>query len=125
MLLAWENEAILALAELGEDAFDIVVPSVSILAEPPVTLVDGAIASQARRAAAEAYLQHLYSPEAQALALRHYYRAWDTSLAAPEDAARFPQLELVAIAVFGGWSVVQPPYFGEGGIFDRSTRSKT
>ncbi|GAW35476.1 sulfate-binding protein precursor [Roseovarius sp. A-2] len=119
VLLAWENEAFLALAELGEDAFDIVVPSVSILAEPPVTLVDGNITSDALRAAAEAYLQHLYSPEAQALALSHYYRAWDTSQAAPEDAARFPEVELVTIADFGGWPVVQPEYFGEGGIFDQ------
>jgi sulfate transport system substrate-binding protein len=119
VLLAWENEAFLALAELGEDAFDIVVPSVSILAEPPVTLVDGNITSDAQRAAAEAYLQHLYSAQAQALALRHYYRAWDTSLADPEDAARFPDLELVTIADFGGWPVVQPEYFGEGGIFDQ------
>jgi sulfate/thiosulfate transport system substrate-binding protein len=119
VLLAWENEAFLALAELGEDAFDIVVPSVSILAEPPVTLVDGNTTSDAQRAAAEAYLQHLYSPEAQALALSHYYRAWDTSQAAPEDAARFPEVELVTIADFGGWPVVQPEYFGEGGIFDQ------
>lgn len=119
VLMAWENEAFLALAEMGEDAFDIVVPSVSILAEPPVTLVDGNITSEAQRAAAEAYLRHLYSPEAQALALRQYYRAWDTSLAAPEDAARFPDLELVTIADFGGWPVVQPEYFGEGGIFDQ------
>ncbi|ETA53186.2 sulfate ABC transporter substrate-binding protein [Rhodobacteraceae bacterium PD-2] len=119
VLLAWENEAFLALAELGEDAFDIVVPSVSILAEPPVTLVDGNITSDVQRAAAEAYLQHLYSAQAQALALRHYYRAWDTSLADPEDAARFPDLELVTIADFGGWPVVQPEYFGEGGIFDQ------
>ncbi|MDK3019376.1 sulfate ABC transporter substrate-binding protein [Pseudodonghicola flavimaris] len=119
VLLAWENEAFLALAELGEDAFDIVVPSVSILAEPPVTLVDGNITSDAQRAAAEAYLQHLYSPEAQALALSHYYRAWDTSQAAPEDAARFPEVELVTIADFGGWPVVQPEYFGEGRIFDQ------
>ncbi len=119
VLLAWENEAFLALAELGEDQFDIVVPSVSILAEPPVTLVDGNITSDAQRAAAEAYLRHLYSPEAQALALKHFYRAWDTSLAAPEDAARFPELELVTIADFGGWPVVQPKYFGDGGIFDQ------
>jgi sulfate/thiosulfate-binding protein len=119
VLLAWENEAFLALAELGEDSFDIVVPSVSILAEPPVTLVDGSLTSEAQRAAAEAYLQHLYSPEAQALALRHYYRAWDTSLAAPEDIARFPALDLVTIADFGGWPVVQPEFFGDGGIFDQ------
>jgi sulfate transport system substrate-binding protein len=119
VLLAWENEAFLALKELGEDAFDIVVPSVSILAEPPVTLVDGNITSDAQRKAAEAYLQHLYSPEAQALALKHFYRAWDTSAAAPEDAARFPEVNLVSITDFGGWPKVQPEYFGEGGVFDQ------
>jgi sulfate transport system substrate-binding protein len=119
VLLAWENEAFLALASLGEDAFDIVVPSVSILAEPPVTLVDGNIKSDAQRVAAEAYLQHLYSPEAQALALKHYYRAWDTSAATPEDVARFPEVNLVSIEDFGGWPTVQPDYFGEGGIFDQ------
>ncbi|WP_242509660.1 sulfate ABC transporter substrate-binding protein [Rhodovulum imhoffii] len=119
VLLAWENEAFLVLDELGETAFDIVVPSVSILAEPPVTLVDGNIASDAQRKAAKAYLEYLYSPEAQALALRHRYRAWDTSLAAPEDIARFPKLDLVTISDFGGWPVVQPEYFGENGIFDQ------
>lgn len=119
VLLAWENEAFLALKELGEDAFDIVVPSVSILAEPPVTLVDGNITSEEQRKAAEAYLQHLYSPEAQALALKHFYRAWDTSAAAPEDAARFPEVNLVSITDFGGWPKVQPEYFGEGGVFDQ------
>lgn len=119
VLLAWENEALLALAELGENAFDIVVPSVSILAEPPVTLIDGNITSDAQRAAAKAYLEHLYSAEAQALALRHYYRAWDTSAAAPEDVARIREITLVSIADFGGWPVVQPEYFGDGGIFDQ------
>jgi len=119
VLLAWENEAFLALASLGEDAFDIVVPSVSILAEPPVTLVDGNITSDAQRAAAEAYLEHLYSPEAQALALKHFYRAWDTSAAAPEDVARFPEVNMVTVEDFGGWPKVQPEYFGEGGVFDQ------
>jgi len=119
VLLAWENEAFLALQEQGEDAFDIVVPSVSILAEPPVALVDGNITSDAQRAAAEAYLEHLYSPEAQALALKNFYRAWDTSAAAPEDIARFPALELLTIADFGGWAQAQPAFFGDGGIFDQ------
>ncbi|PKP84124.1 MAG: sulfate transporter subunit, partial [Alphaproteobacteria bacterium HGW-Alphaproteobacteria-2] len=92
---------------------------VSILAEPPVTLVDGNIKSDAQRAAAEAYLEHLYSPEAQALALKHFYRAWDTSKANPEDAARFPEVALVGINDFGGWPKVQPEYFGDGGVFDQ------
>ena len=119
VLLAWENEAFLALAELGEGEFDIVVPSISILAEPPVALVEGNITSDAQRAAATAYLEHLYSPEAQALALRHYYRAWDHSAAAPEDVARFPDLDLVTIADFGGWAKAQPEFFDDGGIFDQ------
>ncbi|MBP9181801.1 MAG: sulfate ABC transporter substrate-binding protein [Fuscovulum sp.] len=119
VLLAWENEAYLALKEIGEDQFDIVVPSVSVLAEPPVALVEGNIASDDQRKLAEAYLAYLYSPEGQALAFKHYYRAWDTSKAAPEDVARFPQLDLVDIASFGGWAKVQPEHFGDGGIFDQ------
>jgi sulfate/thiosulfate-binding protein len=118
VLLAWENEAFLALAEIGEDKFDIVVPSVSILAEPPVALVEGNLDDEQRRVAT-AYLEHLYSPEAQALALANYYRAWDTSKAAPEDADRFPELELVTIEEFGGWAEAQPRFFGDGGIFDQ------
>lgn len=119
VLLAWENEAYLALKELGEDQFDIVVPSVSVLAEPPVTLVDGNIKSDEQRKVAEAYLNYLYSPEGQAIALKNFYRAWDTSAAAPEDVARFPELELVNITDFGGWEKAQPEHFGDGGIFDQ------
>jgi len=119
VLLAWENEAYLALAELGEDQFDIVVPSVSVLAEPPVALVEGNITDDATRALATAYLEQLYSPEAQAMALRHYYRSWDTSAADPADVALFPDLVRLTIADFGGWAVVQPEHFGDGGIFDQ------
>ncbi|ARO13717.1 sulfate-binding protein [Ketogulonicigenium robustum] len=119
VLLAWENEAFLALAEQGEGAFDIIVPSVSILAEPPVSIVDGNLKTDADRALATAYLEHLYSPEAQALALKHYYRAWDTSAATAEDLARFPALDLVTIDELGGWAKVQPDFFGNGGIFDQ------
>jgi sulfate/thiosulfate-binding protein len=119
VLLAWENEAYLALAELGEDQFDIVVPSVSVLAEPPVAIVDGNLATPEERALAEAYLNFLYTPEAQALIFKHYYRGWDTSLAAPADVARFPALDLVSIADFGGWAKVQPDHFADGGIFDQ------
>ncbi|WP_082033130.1 sulfate ABC transporter substrate-binding protein [Celeribacter indicus] len=119
VLLAWENEAFLALAEQGEDAFDIVVPSVSMLAEPPVALVDGNITSDAQREVAQAYLEHLYSPEAQALALKNFYRAWDTSAASEEDIARFPDVELVSIDDFGGWGEAQPAFFGDGGVFDQ------
>lgn len=119
VLLAWENDAYLALKEIGEDQFDIVVPSVSVLAEPPVALVEANIKSDSQRALAEAYLDYLYSPEGQALAFKHFYRAWDTSKANPDDVARFPALELVDIASFGGWAKVQPEHFGDGGIFDQ------
>ncbi|MAC79991.1 MAG: sulfate transporter subunit [Rhodobacteraceae bacterium] len=119
VLLAWENEAFLALAEMGDDAFDIVVPSVSILAEPPVAVVEANLETDEQRAAAQAYVDHLYSPEAQALALANYYRAWDTSKAAPEDVARFPNLDMVTIEDFGRWAEAQPRFFGDGGIFDQ------
>ena len=119
VLLAWENEAYLALEELGPDQFEIVQPSVSILAEPTVALVEGNITSDEQRAAAQAYLEYLYSPEGQAIALKHYYRAWDTSAADPEDVARFPKLELATIDDFGGWKKVQPEHFGDGGVFDQ------
>ncbi|MCZ0961921.1 sulfate ABC transporter substrate-binding protein [Paracoccus benzoatiresistens] len=124
VLLAWENEAYLALEEIGEDQFDIVVPSVSVLAEPPVAVVEGNITSDAQRELATAYLDFLYSPEGQALAFKHYYRAWDTSAAAPEDVARFPKLDLVSIEEFGGWKKVQPEHFGDGGIFDQIYTAK-
>ena len=124
VLLAWENEAYLALKELGEDKFDIVVPSVSVLAEPPVALVEANIKSDAQRELASEYLTYLYSPEAQALALKHFYRAWDTSAAAPEDAARLPDLQLVGIDHFGGWGKAQPEHFGDGGIFDQIYTAK-
>lgn len=119
VLLAWENEAYLALDELGPDKFEIVVPSVSMRAEPPVALVSGNIHSNAQRQAAEEYLTYLYSPEAQALALKHYYRAWDTSKADPKDVARLPDLKLVGIEHFGGWAKAQPEFFGDGGVFDQ------
>ncbi|PZX48599.1 sulfate transport system substrate-binding protein [Cereibacter changlensis] len=119
VLLAWENEAYLALEELGEDKFDIVVPSVSILAEPPVALVEGNLKDEAQRELATAYLEYLYSPEGQAIAYKNFYRAWDASAADPEDVARFPKLDLVTIADFGGWEKAQPEHFGDGGTFDQ------
>ncbi len=124
VLLAWENEAYLALKELGEDEFDIVVPSVSVLAEPPVALVEANIKSDEQRKLATAYLDFLYAPEGQAIAFKNFYRAWDASKAAPEDVARFPQLELVDISHFGGWKQAQPEHFGDGGIFDQIYTAK-
>ncbi len=119
VLLAWENEAYLALNELGDDQFDIVVPSVSVLAEPPVALVEANIKSEEQRKLAEGYLNFLYTPEAQAIVFKDFYRGWDTSKAAPEDVARFPQLELRDIASFGGWKDVQAKHFADGAIFDQ------
>lgn len=119
VLLAWENEAYLALKELGEDQFDIVVPTISVLAEPPVAVVEGNIKTDAQRALAKAYLNFLYTPEAQAIIFKNFYRGWDTSKAAPEDVARFPTLELRDIASFGGWASVQAEHFADGGTFDQ------
>ena len=119
VLLAWENEAYLAQKELGEDQFDIVVPSISVLAEPPVALVEANIKTAAQRELATAYLDYLYTPEAQAIIFANYYRGWDTSKADPADVARFPQLERVDIAAFGGWSKVQAEHFADGGVFDQ------
>ncbi|WBV44785.1 sulfate ABC transporter substrate-binding protein [Pseudoroseomonas cervicalis] len=120
VLLAWENEAHLAFAEFGADKFDIVYPSLSILAEPPVAVVDRNVDRRGTRALAEAYLQALYAPEGQALAARHYYRPRDAAaLAAAGD--RFPRLELVTIddPAFGGWQRAQARHFDDGGLFDR------
>ena len=118
VLLAWENEAYLAQNELGADAYDIVVPSISVLAEPPVAVVDANIHDDAQRKLADAYLNFLYTPEAQAIIYKNFYRGWDTSKADPNDVARFPALELVDIAHFGGWSKVQKEHFADGGVFD-------
>lgn len=124
VLLAWENEAYLALKELGEDQFDIVVPSVSILAEPPVALVEANIHSDEQRKLSEAYLNWLYTPEGQAIAFKNFYRAWDASKADPADVARFPEVELVDIGHFGGWAKAQPEHFGDGGVFDQIYTAK-
>lgn len=118
VLLAWENEAFLALEEMGEDAFDIVVPSVSILAEPPVAIVDAVVDRRGTRAVAEAYLRHLYSPEGQELAAKHFYRPRSADVAA-RHADRFPEVELFSIERFGGWSAAQETFFADGGVFDQ------
>ncbi len=119
VLLAWENEAYLALEELGPDAFDIVTPSISILAEPPVAIVDKVVDTRGSREVATAYLEYLYSEEGQRLAAAHYYRPSQPELAAPEDIARFGEVNLVTIEEFGGWREAQPTFFGDGGVFDQ------
>jgi sulfate transport system substrate-binding protein len=119
VLLAWENEAFLAVNELGPDKVDIIVPSLSILAEPTVALVDANVDAHGTRKVAEAYLQWLYSPTGQQLAARHFYRPVDTKSVDPADLKRFPALELVTIdKVFGGWKVAQKTHFDDGGVFD-------
>ncbi len=117
VLLAWENEAHLALEELGRDRFDIVVPPVSILAEPPVAVVDKVVERRGTRALAEAYLQFLYTPQGQALAAENYLRPSSPEVAA-RYADRFPKLNLLSIADFGGWTAAQKTHFADGGIFD-------
>ncbi len=120
VLLAWENEAFLAVNELGPEKVDIVVPSLSILAEPPVTLVDVFADKHGTRKVAEAYLQWLYSPTGQRLAAKHYYRPVSPEHADPADMARFPRLQLVNIDdVFGGWQQAQREHFDDGGVFDQ------
>jgi len=124
VLLAWENEAFLALAELGPEKFDIVLPPLSILAEPPVAVVDGNVDARGTRKQAEAYLRYLYSPEGQAIAAKHYYRPSEPQLVDPAALERFKPIELVTIddARFGGWAKVQRAHFGDGGIFDQIYR---
>jgi sulfate/thiosulfate-binding protein len=120
VLLAWENEAFLAIKELGEDRFDIVVPSLSILAEPPVAVVDKVVDAKGTRAVAEEYLAYLYSDEAQTIVARNFYRPGNTAAVDPAELERFAELTLVAIddPLFGGWKEVQPKHFADGGIFD-------
>ncbi|MDI7861366.1 sulfate ABC transporter substrate-binding protein [Rhizobiaceae bacterium n13] len=121
VLLAWENEAYLAGKEFGEDSFDIVWPPISILAEPPVTVVDGNADAKGTRKVAEAYLQYLYSDEGQNLAAKHFYRPSKRDVVAPELLQKLPDIKLVTIdePVFGGWAKAQPEHFGDGGIFDQ------
>jgi sulfate/thiosulfate-binding protein len=127
VLIAWENEAFLALDELGADQFEIVVPSLSIKAEPPVAVVDEVVDSKGTRKVAEAYLNFLYTPEAQKLIAHNYYRPSDPKSADPKDLARFPDVKLVSIddPLFGGWAKAQPKHFGEGGIFDQVYQPKS
>jgi sulfate transport system substrate-binding protein len=119
VLLAWENEALLAKQNLGPDKVDIVLPSVSILAEPPVTVVDKVVDRRGTRKVAEAYLKFLYTPEGQELIARNFYRPRDPQIAA-KYASRFPTLKLVTIDdTFGGWDKAQATHFNDGGTFDQ------
>ncbi len=119
VFLSWENEAFLAVKELGPDKFDIVVPSLSILAEPPVSVVDKNVDRKGTRAVAQAYLEYLYTPEGQEIAAKHYYRPRDAKVAA-KYASAFPKVQLFTIdEVFGGWTKAQTTHFNDGGVFDR------
>ena len=123
VLIAWENEAFLIFREFGADKFDIVVPSVSIRAEPPVALVDGNVDAKGTREAARAYLDFLYGPVAQAIMAKHFYRPSKPEAAAKADIDRFPQLKLFDIGSLGGWDKVQTAHFGDGGVFDDIIRA--
>ena len=121
VLLAWENEAYLALDEFGADKFDIVFPPQSILAEPPVAVVDANVDAKGTRKVAEAYLNYLYSAEGQTLAAKHHYRPSKPELVPADELQKLPELKLVTIddPIFGGWAKAQPYHFGDGGIFDQ------
>jgi sulfate transport system substrate-binding protein len=118
VLLAWENEAMMAEASFGKDDFQIVRPSLSILTEPPVAVIDNVVDRHKTRAEAEEYLKHLYSPEAQELAAKHFYRPSDPAVAAKVK-DRFPAMSLITIADLGGWQSAQQTHFADGAIFDQ------
>ena len=119
VLIAWENEAILAVRELGKNKLEIVVPSRSILAEPPVAVVDKMAAKHGTKELAQAYLQFLYTPEGQELAAKHYYRPRDPKVAAAH-AGTFVKVDTFTIdSQFGGWDKAQKKHFADGGIFDQ------
>lgn len=117
VLIAWENEAWLALSEFG-DQFDIVVPATSILAQPPVAVIDKNVKKHGTEKLAEAYLKFLYTPAAQEIIAKNHYRPLDPGMAA-KYAASIPKIELTTVAQFGGWKVAQPKFFGDKGVFDQ------
>src|SRR6218665_3151905 len=122
VLLAWENEAYLVLDEFGADNFDIVFPPSSILAEPPVAIVDKNVEAHGTADLAKAYLEYLYSPEGQTIAAKNHYRPSDPSVVTDQALVEaFPKIELISIddPLFGGWKTAQPKHFGDGGIFDQ------
>ncbi|EOV4177580.1 sulfate ABC transporter substrate-binding protein [Yersinia enterocolitica] len=122
VLIAWENETLLAVNEVGKDQFDIITPSISILAEPTVSVVDKVVDKRGTREVADAYLKYLYSPEGQTIAAKNYYRPRDPAVAA-KFAKEFPQLKLITIDdVFGGWTKAQQVHFATGGVFDEISK---
>ncbi|MGH8250735.1 MAG: sulfate ABC transporter substrate-binding protein [Steroidobacteraceae bacterium] len=118
VLIAWENEAHLAIDEMGRDKFEIVFPSQSILAEPPVAVVDRVTLRRKTTDVARAYLEYLYSPQVQEIIAKHHYRPRNTNVA-KKYAKRFPEIRMVTIADFGGWARAQKAHFADGGAFDR------
>src|ERR1700683_1147682 len=118
VLIAWENEAHLALKETGANKIEIITPSISVLAEPSVAVVDKGVLRRGTREGGQAYLEHLYSPEGQEVIARNFYRPRDPAVVA-KYAAVFPQIKLATIADFGGWTKVQKEHFADGGIFDQ------
>jgi sulfate/thiosulfate transport system substrate-binding protein len=124
VLISWENEAFLAVKEFGADRFEIVVPSLSILAEPPVAVVDKVVDARGTRRQAEAYLQFLYSAEGQRLAAEHFYRPRDPAVAA-RYAKQFVRTRLVTVdEAFGGWRQAQKTHFDDGGVFDQIVQQR-
>ena len=122
VLIAWENEALLAANELGKDKFEIVTPSESILAEPTVSVVDKVVEKKGTKEVAEAYLKYLYSPEGQEIAAKNYYRPRDAEVAKKYENA-FPKLKLFTIdEEFGGWTKAQKEHFANGGTFDQISK---
>ena len=118
VLIAWENEALMSEKELGKDRFSIVFPSISILAEPPVAVVDKNVDKKGTRGVAQAYLEFLYSEQGQEIAAKHYYRPRNEAVA-QKYAAQFPQVKLFTIQDVGGWAMAQKKHFSDGGIFDQ------
>ena len=124
VLISWENEAYLSIKELGPDKFDIVTPSLSILAEPSVAVVDKVVDKRGTRKVAQAYLEYLYTPIGQEIAARHYYRPRNKEIAA-KYSSNFAKVKLFTIdQVFGGWDKAQKTYFGDGGVFDQIITKK-
>lgn len=118
VLIAWENEALLSQKELGEDKFEIVTPSISILAEPPVAVVDKVVDQKGTREAAEAYVNYLYTEKGQEIAAKNFYRPRNEKVAA-KYASQFPEVKLFTVdEVFGGWKKAQERHFNDGGVFD-------